>query len=260
MKLKEGMVIHCNTRKKALEFLKECYKQGIYLADGRPIGDAIYEWYDFKQDTCYILELRDDKIIIRYASKEYYIDKGYIITYFDDLFKIDSKLKVGDKVRVREDLVNGEVYGGITYFNKMKNKDINTIHKVDDVGDCKINENNFWYSKEMLEKVKEEKNMSKCKVYEMPDYVRNEVKKVIVNEPCVIVILNSGEKCMAKCCPEDKFIEERGYKIALERARKEKYLNDVVRQDEIIKQYIKEFENEDSVRDYLDTLHQLYSK
>jgi len=183
MKLKEGMVIHCNTRKKALEFLKECYKQGIYLADGCPIGDAIYEWYDFKQDTCYLLELRDDKIIIRYANKKYYMNKGHTIIDFDDLF--------------------------------------------------------------------DEKKKKECKVYEMPEYVGNKVKKVIINEPCVIVILNSGEKGIAKCCPEDEFNEERGYKIALERAMKEEYLNAVVRQDTIINQWIKIFENEDKYKDLI---------
>lgn len=85
-----------------------------------------------------------------------------------------------------------------------------------------------------VEIVKEEKRMSKCKIYEMPEYVRNEVKKVIINEPCVIVILNSGEKGVAKCCPEDKFIESTGFNIAFNRARIEKCKNNAKSYEELI--------------------------
>lgn len=161
------------------------------------------------------------------------------------------KLKVGDKVRIKNDLINGKLYNGIPYYNQMKNEEICNVCEVDSEGDCKLDVNKFWYSAEMLEKVKEEKKMSKCKIYEMPDYVGNEVKKVIINEPCVVVILNTGEKGVAKCCPEDKFIEERGYMLALVRARKEKYLNNVVKQDEVINQCLKIFENEDKMNKLL---------
>lgn len=194
MKLKENMVVRCDTREKALEFLKRCYKQGIYFNSGSPIGDAINYWDDHKQDTCYSLQLgRNGKIIIRYGKKEYCIRKGFKIIDFDDLFK-------------------------------------------------------------------EKKKMNKCKVYEMPDYVGSNIKKVIINEPCVIVILNSGEKGVARCCPEDKFIEERGYKIALARAMKEKYLNNIAREDEIIKHYSHKFECRDSINKYLDRLYKLSYK
>lgn len=236
MKLKEGMIVNCRTRKKALEFLKECYKQGIYLASGCPIGDSIDDWYDFKQDTCYSLKshYNNKKIIIRYASKNYYMHNGCKIIDFDDLFKTESKFKVGDKVRVKDDLVNGEIYDGLQYFNEMKNKDINIIREVDHDGDCKIDKNNFWYSKEMLEKVKEEKKMSKCKVYEMPDYVRDEVKKVIINNRTVVVILKSGHKGIATCSPEDKFVESVGYQIALMRAKINKSKQDLKEKKETL--------------------------
>lgn len=148
MKLKEGMVINCRTKQKALEFLKECCKQGIFSGSGRPIGNIIDDWNDFKQDTCYAIYSNST---FRYCNVKYYLNKGFKVINFDDLFK-------------------------------------------------------------------EEKKMSKCKIYEMPDYVCNEVKKVIINEPCVIVILNSGEKGVAKCCPEDEFIESRGFDIAYHRA------------------------------------------
>ncbi|MDU6995945.1 MAG: hypothetical protein E6356_13880 [Terrisporobacter othiniensis] len=343
MKLKENVVVNCKNKDDARVFLNECKKQGF--------NDSYYDeytnWEEFKEDTCYKIYNKNG---IRYASKSFYISEGCKITNFDDLFKNESKFKVGDKVRV---INKGKQYS--TYRDFIKNKlpkrlkdfkygdivpcdeeykvvfvekreddneyicvieDLNTkqIFMIEDKGIDIINENknmgcgnmkfkvgdkvrvksglkvgitygnieflnimdkysglkctienitnegnyvlknskySLNYSEEMLEKVKEEKKMSKCKVYEMPEYVGSNVKKVIINEPCIIVILNSGEKGVAKCCPEDKFIEERGYKLALERAMKEKYLNDVVRQDTIINQWLKIFENEDKYKDLI---------
>lgn len=256
MKLKENMVVNCKTKEESRIFLNECKKQGF----NDPYYYEYTDWEYFKEETCYKIY---NKNRIRYASKSFYINEGYMVTDFNDLFKTESKFKVGDKVRVKSGLVNGKQYGGITYYNQMSSKEIYNICSVDNDGDYNLDDNKFWYSAEMLEKVKEEKKMSKCKVYEMPDYVGNGVKKVIINEPCVIVILNSGEKGIAKCCPEDKFIEERGYKLALARAIKEKYLNDVVRQDELIKQYIEEFEYKNTIKYYrneFDKLQRLRSK
>lgn len=161
------------------------------------------------------------------------------------------ELKVGDKVRVKNNLIAGKVYGKYRFIDKMmeyKNKVSKIVEIEENCITIDLDNRRWCWSEEMLEKVKDEKEMSKFKVYEMPDYVGNEVKKVIVNEPCVIVILNSGEKGIAKCCAEDEFNEERGYIIALERARKEKYLNDVVKQDEIIKQCLKTFDEIDIYR------------
>lgn len=246
MKLKEGMIVNCKNKDDARVFLDECKKQGF----DDPYYYEYTAWEDFKEETCYKIY---NKNRIRYASKSFYIGEGYTITNFNDLFKTEHKFKVGDKVKVKNGLINGEEYGGIHYFNQMASKDTYNICIVDNDGDCKLDGNKFWYSEEMLEEVKEDK-MSKCKVYEMPDYVENEVKKVIINEPCVVVILNSGEKGVAKCCPEDKFIEERGYKLALARARKEKYLNDVVKQDEIINEHLTTFKHENIVKAYSKAL------
>lgn len=173
------------------------------------------------------------------------------------------KLKVGDKVRIKNNLISGKTYGEYRFIDKMmeyKNKVSKIVEIEDNYITIDLDNGQWCWTEEMLEKVKDEKRMSKCKVYEMPEYVGNKVKKVIINEPCVIVILNSGEKGIAKCCPEDKFIEERGYIIALERARKEKYLNDVVKQDEIIKQHLQMFESGDNIKKYLGKLQYLYSK
>ena len=127
----------------------------------------IDDWYDHKQDTCYALKLNHNKIIIKYADKECYMNRGCTIIDFDDLFKEKNK-------------------------------------------------------------------MSKCKTYETPDYVRNEVKKVIVNNRTVVVILSSGHKGVAICSPEDKFIESVGYQIALLRARINKKEDELKRKKQVL--------------------------
>lgn len=271
MKLKDGTVINCKTQEDAEKLLKECGKQDIRTRcnnDAIRLGITGHNvWDQLKENTCYSIEKSClfDGLKIEFGSMKYYESLGYTITNFKDLFKTESKFKVGDKVRVRNDLVEYKLYGSFRFIDKMikyKNKVAKIINIENNYMCIDLDDGKWCWSEEMLEKVKEDK-MSKCKVYEMPDYVRDEVKKVIINEPCVVVILNSGEKGVAKCCPEDKFIEERGYKLALARAMKEKYLNDVVRQDELIKQYIEEFEYKNTIKYYrneFDKLQRLRSK
>jgi hypothetical protein len=52
----------------------------------------------------------------------------------------------------------------------------------------------------------------------LPDYVSDDVEKLIINEPYVIVELDSGEIGKAKCHNDDKFDEVTGYNIAYRRA------------------------------------------
>lgn len=268
MRLKDGMAINCKTQEDAEVLLKECSKQGIKTfggSDANKLGiKGANVWKQYKENTCYSIEKSCifNGLKIEFSPIGYYKTLGYKITEFHELFKTDSKLKVGDKVKVKNDLIVGEIYGNITFLNTMdKYSGLElTIERISNEGNyaLKNGKDVLYYSKEMLEKVKEEKKMSKCKIYEMPDYVGNEVKKVIINEPCVIVILNSGEKGVAKCCPEDVFNEERGYILALERARKEKYLNDVVRQDEVINQCLKIFDNDDMIKNYNKMISEFY--
>ena len=66
------------------------------------------------------------------------------------------KYKVGDKVRVRKDLVPGNYYGGVYYVDAMdelKNKEV-IITKVGDVA-YQLNNFTCWWSEEMLEPVNE---------------------------------------------------------------------------------------------------------
>lgn len=171
MKLKPGMVVHCDTREKAVRFLKECDKQGVTMGSLNPATrlDALNVWSQNKNDTCYRIHSRihSEKLIVEFSKISYYLKNGFKVIEFDDLFKEKNK-------------------------------------------------------------------MSKCKIYEMPDYVRDEVKKVIINNRTVVVILKSGHKGVATCSLEDKFVESIGYQIALLRARIDKSKQDLKVKEETL--------------------------
>ena len=66
------------------------------------------------------------------------------------------KYKVGDKVRVRKDLVPNSEYGGVCYvefMDKFKDKEC-VITNMDDTS-YRINNSEFWWTDEMLEPVNE---------------------------------------------------------------------------------------------------------
>ena len=64
------------------------------------------------------------------------------------------KYKIGDKVRIRKDLVPANEYGGVTYFSGMdelKGRE-GIITNIDDIA---YQIGNFWWTDEMLEPVNE---------------------------------------------------------------------------------------------------------
>ena len=68
------------------------------------------------------------------------------------------KYKIGDKVRVRKDLVPNSEYGGVCYveyMDKYKDKEC-VITNMDDTS-YRINNSEFWWTDEMLEYVDDEK-------------------------------------------------------------------------------------------------------
>ena len=90
MKIREGMVVHCDTNDKSDKFLHECVRQGITSRNGN-LATKLSEmetWYKHMKDTCYRM---GDGFIEGFCDKEYYTEKGYQITTFDDLFKSKNK-------------------------------------------------------------------------------------------------------------------------------------------------------------------------
>ena len=68
----------------------------------------------------------------------------------------------------------------------------------------------------------------------LPNYVSDDVEKLIINEPYVIVELESGEIGKAKCHKDDKFDEVLGFNIAYRRALISKAKNDKIAEIAIV--------------------------
>lgn len=68
----------------------------------------------------------------------------------------DFELKVGDLVRLRDDLVEGKEYGCNYYVKNMNFKEFKKIEEVQSSGEGKIRNNtiNYYYTKEMIAEVK----------------------------------------------------------------------------------------------------------
>ena len=119
------------------------------------------------------------------------------------------RFKVGDKVRVKEGLVVGRTYGGITNYSFLSETDgnlgVQTITCITSSGNYRLDKATFIYSGEMLEPVKE-------KVSEKLVFYRNGDK--------TIAKYYKGDKTFeaeAKCSPEDEYDFKTGTKLAMNR-------------------------------------------
>lgn len=152
-------------------------------------------------------------------------------------------LKVGDKVIIRNDLSAGSVdvgymEVGVTDDMAQCAGKVATILRerwpgvygidLDDDSWC-------WYKAMFEEKVDAHKQQPQYEVlYEKPYYINDYVKKVIVNGNVTIVFLETGEKGIAKCNPNDKFKVGTGYEIARSRAMIEHYKNLIKGEQELL--------------------------
>lgn len=85
-------------------------------------------------------------------------DDIYYCSWADEMFEnVKTKHKVGDKVRVRKDLVHGKLYGGQTFYMDDWKGKIVTISSLNSNGYYEIAEDDdrFWWSDEMFEDVAE---------------------------------------------------------------------------------------------------------
>lgn len=111
------------------------------------------------------------------------------------------KYKVGDKVRVRRDLVVDKTYGGLDCLQPHK-KECGKIFTIKDSDgyDYHLNGNNLWWSEEMLE----------------------DAEDIIILVKNNKVIAKMGNKVgIAKCSPEDEFDIFTGARLALDRLEKQ---------------------------------------
>lgn len=72
------------------------------------------------------------------------------------------KYKVGDKVKVRENLIHGEKYGGMTFYMDGWKGEVVTISLINSLGCYEIaeDEDKWAWTDEMFEDVNEENNMN----------------------------------------------------------------------------------------------------
>jgi hypothetical protein len=67
------------------------------------------------------------------------------------------KFKVGDKVRVRRDLVSGKRYGNLLFQSGMDKPEEQNITFIDDRDRTYVTDEGYWISEEMLEPIEKER-------------------------------------------------------------------------------------------------------
>lgn len=135
------------------------------------------------------------------------------------------KFKVGDKVRIRKDLVVDEKYNGLTFNSCMKelartNK-VYTIERVEANTVTLIN-NLFWWGEDMLEPVETIKEDEKLEMVNHPQHYAFKYEPIdVINDWGLDFNLGNTVKYIARC-------ERKGNKIQdLEKAKF--YLEDEIR-------------------------------
>ena len=139
-----------------------------------------------------------------------------------------SKFKIGDKVRLRDDLEVGEDYGEITFLRDMKDlqgKEL-TIDRISRQGNYILKEGRFYYSEEMLEKVNDtddllefalgKLNMTKEELEKelREEYEKNKIDKQVV-ENISKRYRDFENYCNGKCCDDcdvEKFLKRNNMK------------------------------------------------
>lgn len=102
--------------------------------------------------------IKDDKFYIKGCFFNYTVDM------LENPVKLSDLFKVGDRVRLREDLKVGVKYGGLTYLNSMLRPGTETTIKERFTGTGNVSlasdESSYIYSPAMLEHVEEKQNIS----------------------------------------------------------------------------------------------------
>ena len=122
-----------------------------------------------------------------------------------------NKFKVGDKVRVIDDLEVGKEYGEVRFLSGMedlKGREL-TIYYISEEGDYTFDEANYYCSEEMLEKVFNDSDLLEFALNKLniakeelrEEYKKNEIKKQEL-EDIVKRCSNFESYCNGKDCSE----------------------------------------------------------
>ena len=139
-----------------------------------------------------------------------------------------NEFKIGDKVRLRDDLEEGEVYGRLTFLSGMKElqgKEL-IIDYIDKDGDYTFEEGNYYCSEEMLEKVFSDGDLLEFALGKLniakeelekelrEEYEKNKTEKQIV-ENISKRYRDFENYCNGKCCDDcdvEKFLKRNNMK------------------------------------------------
>ena len=135
-----------------------------------------------------------------------------------------NKFKVGDKVRLRDDLEVGRDYGGITFLRDMKDlqgKEL-TIDRISRQGNYILKEGRFYYSEEMLEKVNDTDDLLEFALGKL-NMTKEELRREYKNNKTEKQIVEDVEKrcedfesyCSSRGCGDcdiEKFIKRNNMK------------------------------------------------
>ena len=139
-----------------------------------------------------------------------------------------NEFKIGDKVRLRDDLELGKYYGGIRFLSGMKElqgKEL-TIDYIDKDGDYTFEEGNYYCSEEMLEKVFSDGDLLEFALGKLniakeelekelrEEYEKNKTEKQIV-ENISKRYRDFENYCNGKCCDDcdvEKFLKRNNMK------------------------------------------------
>lgn len=113
-------------------------------------------------------------------------------------------------------------YCGLQYY---KNRSEYNVVKFDDLfKECQLNN-------KKVENIAKYRKTKYEVIYERPDFIHDDVEKVMTNNNTTIVILKTGEKGIAKCSVCDDFNLLIGYELARHRARVKHFKKMIVEEE-----------------------------
>lgn len=155
---------------------------------------------------------------------------------------MERELKIGDKVKIRNDLIVGNCYdGGCCYVEAMcKYHGVATITRIEFPTSCTryvldIDNGDWYWSPSMLNPVGGEKNCNVisdgCKKY--AEELKDSIKSVQFNakKGVTTIVLTNGAKGIARCSQGDEYDVDVGFALALtnalfgSRTQTHKYVN-----------------------------------
>lgn len=161
-----------------------------------------------------MLDLKGKIVTIKRVYSKYNIEEmGYAWT--DEMF--EPVFKVGDKVKLRDDLVPKEKYGNLKFLYGMKGVQgkVLTIQGINSAGNIITKEFGYTYSPEMLELITETTETTTATTTERKETTMRIKNVKTIDNKVVIVEFDNGDVQKAVCMPGDTFDFEKGVEVCV---------------------------------------------